>query len=306
MAASPVVRATVLNWLREISGDDVFYYQWEKTGQAVSPSYRPTWLPEDFVITDVQSKGAHDWWNFESQDDSATGLTCACFGPASNGIGTSLQDAQDIRKTVTIQGRTADYYDTGTTRLLVWEDAEGNLLYVSSSGDVEKAELMKVAQSMTPYRDASASYRLETVPEGYEPFWRYETCGAMQEEWIKDGTVLTWMYVTDPICWWQVPERASEALSIQGMGAQYWASEIPEEADDTVITVNGQTISGSQTVEVGGVSITSGTVHGVEESGILTWEDPESNTQFFIKGAVSKEELLEMAQSITSIALQKD
>ena len=63
MAVSPTVRAAVLNWLREISGNKITYFSSEDNSlTADRTSWRPTWLPEGWVVTDIYSRSSRSWW----------------------------------------------------------------------------------------------------------------------------------------------------------------------------------------------------------------------------------------------------
>lgn len=60
---------------------------------------------------------------------------------------------------------------------------------------------------MTFYDQAQTAFEMTWVPEGYEELDRFETNGAVQLEWYREGEILTWQYVTDPLCPWELPER---------------------------------------------------------------------------------------------------
>ena len=45
-----------------------------------------------------------------------------------------------------------------------------------------------------------------------EPMYRDEGAGAVQQVWVRDGTTLTWQYVTDPICPFETPEGEPEEM----------------------------------------------------------------------------------------------
>lgn len=293
MAASPTVRAAVLNWLREISGSEVVYRASGGDMLETPPSWRPTWLPEGWVMTDNRAREARSWWMFIAKDGEKRRLTCACFDPSQGDIGTIINgaDAGRVRTTVTVQGYTADYYEGESDSLLVWEDSEGRLFWLKTGWWVDWPELERIAESMTFYDQAETAYEMTWAPEGYEELDRFETNGAVQLEWYREGEILTWQYVTDPLCPWELPEREPEAVTVNGLPAQYWGSQVPED----------EAAGGDGTYyEMGDVTITVGTIYGTEESGVLAWTDPETNTAFRLTGNLGREDLFRMAESVTA------
>ena len=130
-----------------------------------------------------------------------------------------------------------------------------------------------------------------------EPMYRDEGAGAVQQVWVRDGTTLTWQYVTDPICPFETPEGEPEEIDLRGVTGWYWtAEEEPEESDGPTITVNGKEIQAEgSSVTVGGVTIITGGSPDMEETGTLIWTDPDTNTTFFLEGALDRFDLRDMA-----------
>ena len=127
--------------------------------------------------------------------------------------------------------------------------------------------------------------------------YRDEGAGAVQQVWVRDGTTLTWQYVTDPICPFETPEGEPEEIDLRGVTGWYWtAEEEPEESDGPTITVNGEEIQAEgSSVTVGGVTIITGGSPDTEETGTLIWTDPDTNTTFFLEGALDRFDLRDMA-----------
>ena len=74
------------------------------------------------------------------------------------------------------------------------------------------------------------------------------------------------------------------------------AEEEPEESDGPTITVNGKEIQAEgSSVTVGGVTIITGGSPDMEETGTLIWTDPDTNTTFFLEGALDRFDLRDMA-----------
>lgn len=78
--------------------------------------------------------------------------------------------------------------------------------------------------------------------------------------WVRDGTTLTWQYVTDPICPFETPEGEPEEIDPAGRhrlvldgGGGAGGERGP------TITVNGKEIQAEgSSVTVGGVTIITG------------------------------------------------
>lgn len=80
-------------------------------------------------------------------------------------------------------------------------------------------------------------------------------------------------------------------MTVNGLPAQYWGSQVPED----------ETADGNENdYEMGGATITVGTIYSTEESGVLTWTDPETNTAFRLTGNLGREDLFRMAESVTT------
>ena len=65
---------------------------------------------------------------------------------------------------------------------------------------------------------------------------------------------------------------------------------------NATITVNGKEIQAEgSSVTVGGVTIITGGSPDMEETGTLIWTDPDTNTTFFLEGALDRFDLRDMA-----------
>ena len=91
-------------------------------------------------------------------------------------------------------------------------------------------------------------------------------------------------------------------MEVNGNAAQFWAAEEPHEESDSQITVGGEPVEGN-TVDVGGVTITVGTVAGSQsaDAGTLAWQNPEG-IYFRLHGTESMGTLLRVAASIMETA----
>lgn len=300
MAASPTVRAAVLHWLREISGSEMTYSTDRRPGAEDQPSsWRVTWLPEGWRLDEISRSS----WRYR-REDGADSLIFGCYPPDAGRLTTNVADAVDadsVRSTVQIQGYSADYYRSEQYRVLVWEDRDGYLFMLRDRGSMEEADFFRAAESVSPYAGPDTAYRMGWVPAEYQSLYRDELAGAAEELWTCDGTSLTWRYVTDPVCSFVLPDGEPETAAVGGLTGRYWAGEEPEAEDPagtTIVTVGGETLeTEASTAAVGGVTVTvSGDAH---RPGTLVWTDPDTDTAFLLEGALGREELLRMAESVT-------
>lgn len=298
MAVSPTVRAAVLHWLREISGSEMTYSTAGRPGEEDLPSsWRVTWLPEGWRLREISDSA----WMYR-REDGADSLIFGCYPPAAGKLTTHVADAVDadsVRSTVQIRGYSADYYRSEQYRVLVWEDRDGYLFMLQDRGTMEEADFFRAAESVSPYAGPDTAYEMGWVPAEYQPLYRDELAGAAEELWTCSRTSLTWRYVTDPLCPFNLPDGEPETAAVGGREARYWAGEETEDpAGTTVVTVGGETLeTETSTAAMDGVTVmVSSDAH---RPGTLVWTDPDTNTAFLLEGALDREELIRMAESVT-------
>lgn len=298
MAASPTVRAAVLNWLREISGNVIVYFTSGQTEKETLPSnWRITWLPEGWELQDASDFG----WKYREADGKGS-LQFTCFSPGDSQLTTNVSNADDpeeVRKAIQIQGRTADYYVTDRRRVLVWENEAGYLLMLRGNR-MNEEDFLKIAESITFYEGPGTAYEMGWVPTEYEPMYRDELIGAAQEAWTYNQKDLLWQYVTDPICPFKTPDGTPEEVTLNGAEGQFWAAEQPpkDSTGSGIITSNGEAVSDGSTYEGNGFTVMVSGSSDKDETATLLWTDPDSNTAFLLEGALSREDLLRMAESV--------
>ncbi len=131
MAVSPTVRAAVLNWLREISGNLMTYTSSQPAKTNTLPSnWRITWLPEGWTLQHMTT----NLWKYRGDSGS---LMYACYAPGSTDLTTNVDDVSDadaVRENIQIQGHSADYYESEEYRVLLWENEAG--LFSSCCGGI--------------------------------------------------------------------------------------------------------------------------------------------------------------------------
>ena len=298
MAASPTVRAAVVNWLREISGNVIVYFTSGQTEKETLPSnWRITWLPEGWELQDASDFG----WKYRETDGKGS-LQFTCFSPGDSQLTTNVSNADDpeeVRETIQIQGRTADYYVTDRRRVLVWENEAGYLLMLRGNR-MNEEDFLKIAESITFYEGPDTAYEMGWVPAEYEPMYRDELIGAAQEARTYNQKDLLWQYVTDPICPFKTPDGTPEEVTVNGAEGRFWAAEQPpkDSAGSGIIASNGETVSDGSTYEGNGFTVIVSGTPDDEETATLLWTDPDSNTTFLLEGALSREDLLRMAESV--------
>ena len=221
-------------------------------------------------------------------------------------IGTGLSDVSDAKDTLTtiqIQGCRADYFCSDGYRILLWENEDDYLFMLQArTSAMTEEEFLRVAENVTPYSAPDIAYQISWVPPEYEPFSYDEIAGAAEGRWSLHQTSLTWRYMIDPICPFVLPEGTPEEILLDsGLTAQYWAAQEPAESGSTTITVGGEEIEFSDnTIVIGDVTIGMSGDSPAEQTGTLVWSDPETNTFFLLEGPLGRQDLVKIAQSITT------
>mgnify|MGYP005810384429 CR=1 FL=1 len=286
MAVSPTVRAAVLNWLREISGNYMTYTSGQAAQTDALPSnWRVTWLPEGWELRDMT---ANIWIYWEADGEGS--LTYGCYTPGSTDLTTNVDDVQDadtVRETVQVQRYRGDYYESEGYRVLLWENEEGFLFLLRGDSSLDRETFLKIAESVTYYNSPNFAYQLEWIPGEYAPMHRYELAGAVAEDWTYNRVSLIWRYVTDPVCAFVLPDGEPEEIAVGEFTGQYWAAAEPLEASDS-----------ASTITVGGVVVSVSGDPSAEQTGTLLWTDPNTNTTFLLEGALGRYDLVHMAESV--------
>lgn len=300
MAVSPTVRAAVLGWLREITENGIFYTALGNRDGAEDrepPDWMLTDLPEGWALDSASDLGSSAEKQYRC-GESWVRFICSYPDEGTIGWGVGDPESGESRREVTVNGYTAELYGDEQSAMLAWQDEDGMLFYFTSA-HVDPDALVEMAASAAPEETELPFYDPTWLPEGY---WLDETTGgggaALESIWISaDGNdSLTLLCSATPLT---LPEEEAEDVEVQGNAAQFWAAEEPHEDADRQVTVGGETVEGN-TVEVGGVTITVGSVAGSQstDAGTLAWQNSEG-IYFRLHGTESMGTLLRVAASIT-------
>ena len=289
MAVSPTVRAAVLGWLHQVREDLVIFFNPDRHPAEDPPAgWRLSEVPEGFELTDLSPKESSGWWQYDDADSSAQ-LWFSVYTPEAGEVSANVEDtvnAEDGHTSVEVQGYEADLFQSEGAALLTWQNEAGYLFMLRATDFDDTGALLEMAEGVVPWEGTGTAWEMGWVPEGYEPMYRDEGAGAVQQVWVKDGTMLTWKYVTDPICPFKVTtEGEPEEIDLRGVTGSYWVPERePEESQE------GE----SSTITVGGIVISVGRSPDRDETATLVWTDPETNTAFFLEGALDRFDLRDM------------
>ena len=300
MAVSPTVRAAVLGWLREITENGSFYTALGNRDGAEDhepPDWMLTDLPEGWALDSASDLGSSAEKQYRC-GESWVRFICSYPDEGTIGWGVGDPESGESRREVTVNGYTAELYGDEQSAMLAWQDEDGMLFYFTSA-HVDPDALMEMAASAAPEETELPFYDPTWLPEGY---WLDETTGgggaALESIWISaDGNdSLTLLCSATPLT---LPEEEAENVEVHGNAAQFWAAEEPHEDADRQVTVGGESVEGN-TVEVGGVTITVGSVAGSQstDAGTLAWQNSEG-IYFRLHGTESMGTLLRVAASIT-------
>ena len=283
------------HWKRTVDGPSFTYTsQRPATLYTTAPTWQPTWLPEDWELS--ETFGGTTWADYRFTGKGGR-VTFTCAYPDKGSIGSSVGDEQTIQncQQVAIQGYMADLYVEDDWMYLVWEGPDGILFWFSGTG-ISVEDLTKMAESVQPAAGQLPEYELSWMPEGYTKYERTSSGTAVQETWVGPDTSLTLLYASDPV---ELPDGTPEAVKVNSVDAEYWEAEEFYESDGGSMTVSGEKIEGTQT-EIDGVTISVDTIIGPTSAhaNTLAWKDPETGLYFRIHGPVDKETMIHIAEQV--------
>ena len=186
-------------------------------------------------------------------------------------------DAIKNCQTLTIQGNAADYYQDGKHSLLVWENRDGILFFISGI-DVSRELLTEVAESVKPCTNSVEKYSLGWLPKNYTLMESYEIADTAQEYWVRDGVALSWMYSAGQM---QLPTWDSSTVKINGIEARYWEAQEPYSRD-------AESTSGMLTYSI----------PSQNEMNTLAWKDPGTGVYYRLQSILDKDTTIHIASEI--------
>ncbi len=269
-------------WQREEDGKRVAYTCGEENHTyQTPPAWRPAWSEFGWNLAKI----SHDTrnytanWNYEN---GSSKITFACAYPSTAGFGRTMtsEDAVKSRKTLTIQGAQADYYQDGTHSILAWENADGLLFYLSGT-NVTETQLVQLAESTSLCAEKVGTYNLKWLPQGYSLMDHYAMLDTAQEYWVKNGIALSWTYSTSPL---GLPDGSGTEVEVNGANATFWTAEEPyteEELDEAGESGGGDTYA---------------TIPGVKHVNTLAWT--KDGVHFRLQSILDQASMLQIAESV--------
>lgn len=273
-------------WEKSVTGNQLLYAGTvEGILYDAPPSFRPTLEVDELALISIGHNMQNEiaTWTYQGTEES---VRLWCSYPASASVGRQMNDETAIEnaQTLAIGDNTATYYLDKEHSILVWENADG-LLFFLSGKNISQELLVEIAQSIKPITDTVDAHDLNWMPSGYSLMEWYEIADTVQEYWIKDNVALSWMYAMDAL---GTPDWDSTTVDVNGVDAQYW------EAQDTYYTDSASGDNDS----IPGISITSYTKPAQREMNTLAWQDPHTGVHYRLQSILPQDEMLRMANSV--------
>ncbi len=267
-------------WLKTVDSDSLLYFCEEEGHTYDAPlTYRLTWEEEGWGINDISYDPRYYTtdWRYQGPDGK---LTLSCGNPSTAGFGRQIDQEGTIEncQAVTVQGYDADYYQDGDHTLLIWENDDGILFFLSGQ-DVSRDTMMRAAESVALAPADTVRYTPEWLPSGFSLLERYEIGDTAQTYWVEDGYGLAFTCSGGELA---VQDWESETVEINGAVGYFWAAQ--EEPID-----NGTSGSSASAVLPGVGSTTTN---------MLAWQDPDTGMYFRLQGRPDQDTLIRIAESI--------
>ena len=283
-------------WHRETDEDGITYAS-EDTGTDYTgdPSYTLTDLPEGWALESIRGNGSREYRNGSGR------VSFSCAYPDGGGFGWSPGSGEIPCRTVTVNGHDAELYthssEYGDSALLVWEDQDGVLFWFTGS-DVDPDTLVEIASSAAAAEDTVPVYTAGWLPAGYRYFETNTAAGAAETTWTGsdgDGNI-TLTCSTGPLL---LPEGSGEPVELGAVTARFWEAREPHTPSEGTITVGDEPVEGS-TVDIGGVTVSVGTISGAQASDVATlaWTDADTGLHFRLHGTADQETLVRVAEDL--------
>jgi len=294
-SATKTVMLMTKTWQRTVDGKYIKYASTNKDEVNMSmPSWKPNWIPDNVSLVELwhsrQEKSVRRVY-----EGGNVRISYSCYNPNAGSFMHGMEFKESIQNYthVTVQGNEGDYYIDGDKRILVWENNDGTFFNIVAR-NLPEEDLFKIAESSVSSTETVDEHELGWLPSGYTFFDYYATHDTVNEQWVKDGVALTWLYSAYPIG--EIHETAEE-VQVNGEKAWYWDAELPFEDRGGTTTVNGEEVEGG-TASVGSVTITSVTVPGSKRMNTLVWTDSDTGTYFKLQSILDMDTMIRMAENV--------
>ena len=281
--------ADMNRWHREIEGKSVSYVCGEENNTyAAPPTWRPVFTEAGWSLVKIHhdTRNYTASWTYENGNQQIV-FKCAAPSTASFGRQMSNADVATNSQQVDVLGKSADYYDDGSAKVLAWENEDGILFFVTGK-NTKKEALLNAAKSVKNCTATVPMQSLGWMPSGYSMMSHYVIADTVMEYWVRDNVAMSWTCSAEPL---GLPSGTGIATAIKNNEATYWAAEEPLALGTSVITVDGQAIS------IGG-GVSSFTVPSPEKLNTLAWQNTETGIYYRLQSILDMDTMIRIAEHI--------
>ena len=265
LAVSPEAREVFVGWVRSVYYDTLVYTYTGPDGKAPENMlYRPLWLPEGYEVYDESPNLSLPIASY--RNEAGEDITLITYGSVESMSLNIVQEEDVVEKQVLVAGKKADLYldSGGDSSFLIWTDDEQHLMFVLIGHFTEK-EALRIAESVRLMPLRTPPHRPGWVPEGYVFGGLTGGKTSFQIHYDReDGASIYFRYGEDG----SLREDLQEALE----GLTFEA-----------VQVDGQTARLYTDAE------------GVRH---LTWDGSKPESDYWLSGPLSAEELIQIAESV--------
>lgn len=251
--------------------------------KAKAPVWQPSWLPEGWTLnTGFLLEGVTPTadWHYDGADGETLDFYCHAPSDFSFCHWMDLEASDKTpKKTLKIQGHSANFWRVNQTAALAWEDGQGNLFLLLHSGSLTQAELEKIAGSASELTEAMPEYQLGWTPDRAALRRSMTMPGYVRDSGSSPGYV-EFVCARQPL---SAPKGTPEAVTVQGVPARLWRGDQTAEGTVLASAVTGKVVE----------------LPNEDTWSTILWTDPETGLHFSLQGhKLPKEVMLRMAQSV--------
>ena len=148
LTVNPDARAAMMDWIKE-TFQDVYYYFFIGEETENNKSYSPDWLPEGYKETNQIKDQSGDMYIYLNDSDEM--LLFAYVYP-DHSYSLTIGDGEYDHKYITTGDLNAEIFlalEDDKTSTITWIENNGSVIF-TISGNITEAELIRIAQSVTP------------------------------------------------------------------------------------------------------------------------------------------------------------